>query len=141
MEYWTANSYRKFVESTDRVKCFSSYKEAKANLIREDDSDNAILAYIKDTWYRVKEAYDGTLLYKPINGVYNVGYHTLEEIEDGISIKDVPVEKMMALAAAAGYASGELAKSLGVSKEALYHYNFYDKYAEYFGAPMSSINL
>lgn len=134
MKYFTANRYRGEAGPEDINGSYLSYDQARENLRWDDDSDNAILTLINDRYYRVS-ALEGELKYRPLDN-FKMGWHTYEEILRGTQVKDISVNNMMALAASIAYCDGSLAKALEVPQEELYAYDFWDRFAEYFGKPM-----
>ena len=136
ISYHTASTFgiRREVCPEDAKGNYSTYEEAKANYHDDVDGDSAILAKINGEWYRTSE-YNSDVRYRHMSRLL-VNWHSLEEVIAGVQIKNVPFKDMLAMAALTSYCNGSLAKELGVNQEALRGYEFWEKFAEYFGKPM-----
>lgn len=136
ISYHVANTQgcRRVVTPEDAHGEYDSFEEAMEHYCYDGDGDSAILANIQGEWYRVHEV-NGTVVYKHISRLL-CGWHTLEEVMAGVNIGEIPFQDMIAMAAATAYCNGTLAQEMGVSQDALYKYNFYDKFTKHFGRPM-----
>lgn len=127
---------RRHVEPGDAKGNYATYEQAKAEYCEDFDGDSAILAKINDRWFRVSEFYENEVRYCPLDGNLLVGWHNLDEVLAGVRLNQIPFKDMLAMAALTSYCNGSLAKELGVNREALREYQFWERFAEYFGKPM-----
>lgn len=134
---------RRHVRPSDVVSDYESFDEAYRNLEPPPAGHRAILANINGEWYVVSKDYDDDgvkVRYRPLDKEF-WGWHTIEETLAGVDINNIPTEKMIAMAATVGFCDGNLAKWLGVKEETIWEYGFYEKFTEFFGYPMSDLEV